>query len=189
MSSTTSTPCSSASSSPASSPNVSCESVPATPTQVYTPVRPASPVTRPMPQYEQLPVQYHARPAKWVLCYMPNREWAISFVIQHESDNHLWVVPFYINTRLVAKHPWSGEPCQTWIVQDQDTVIDPVYGTSSFTSVRMHRKNGTEGRPQAADRSRNQAGRRLHALQDPEPPQEGPHRAAVCRARARVSCF
>jgi hypothetical protein len=94
-----------------------------------------------MPQYEQLPVQYHARPAKWVLCYMPNREWAISFVIQHESDNHLWVVPFYINTRLVAKHPWSGEPCQTWIVQDQDTVIDPVYGTSSFTSVRMHRKN------------------------------------------------
>lgn len=143
MSSTTSsacsTPTSSASSSPATSPNVSCESVPATPTQQYTPPRPASPPTRPMPQFEQLPVAYHARPAKWVLCYMPNAEWAVSFVIQHESDNHLWLVPFFVNTQLVAKHPWSGEPCQTWIVQE--TVIDPVYGISSFTSVRMHRKN------------------------------------------------
>lgn len=135
MSSTTSSPASS----PCSSPTVSCDStpcssVPATPTQ-RLPRSPAL-VKRPMPDYAGLGRTTNGNSA-WVLYCLPTGEWAVGFVPEESRDDHLWLLPFNIALNQQGVHPWTGEDCLTWLVQDyaHGNIVE------SFVAVRVHRKS------------------------------------------------
>jgi hypothetical protein len=89
-----------------------------------------------MPAYEQLARVNNSNNAPWVLYCMPTGEWSLGFVPEDSGDNHLWVLPFNVAVNQRGVHPWTGEDCSTWLVQDY------THGSvESFLAIRVHRKS------------------------------------------------
>ncbi|QKE44429.1 hypothetical protein [Yaravirus sp. 'brasiliensis'] len=86
-----------------------------------------------MPHYDQLP-RYSKYSNSWVLYCLPSGLWAVGFVLDTSENDHLWLIPFDVQTNQPAPHPWSGDVCYTWLTQECSSVVQ------SFVSVRVHRK-------------------------------------------------